>query len=91
MTALLTEATWRSARTGELRIAAEAWSIAHFTDGAPVQARLDKAGEAGVREVRLDTSQHSRAFYERLGFGTDGVTTGGCGPGLDRYDMILGL
>ncbi|WP_322964332.1 GNAT family N-acetyltransferase [Sphingomonas fuzhouensis] len=58
---------------------------------ALVRARLDRAAQAGVREVRLDTSQHSRAFYERLGFRIEIVTADGYGPGLDRCDMALTL
>jgi GNAT superfamily N-acetyltransferase len=45
----------------------------------------------GVREVRMNTSQHTRAFYERLGFVTVTVTPDGFAPGLDRCDMILTL
>lgn len=56
---------------------------------ALVSARLDKALQAEVHYVRLDTSQHSRAFYERLGFRLEGVTVDGYGPGLNRCDMVL--
>lgn len=56
-----------------------------------VRVRLHRAVQAGVREVRLDTSQHSRAFYERLGFRAESVTADGYGPGLDRCDMVLTL
>jgi N-acetylglutamate synthase-like GNAT family acetyltransferase len=48
---------------------------------ALVRARLGTAAEAGIREVWLDTSQHSRAFYERLGFRPGNVTAHGYGPG----------
>ncbi|WP_375244268.1 GNAT family N-acetyltransferase [Sphingomonas parapaucimobilis] len=58
---------------------------------ALVRARLDKATHAGVCEVLLDTSQHSGAFYERLGFRERSVTADGYGPGLDRCDMVLTL
>lgn len=58
---------------------------------ALVRARLDKATHAGVCEVLLDTSQHSGAFYERLGFRDRSVTADGYGPGLDRCDMVLTL
>ncbi len=44
-----------------------------------------------VREVRLDTSQHSQGFFSRFGFATTRVTPGGYAPGLDRYDMSLRL
>lgn len=56
-----------------------------------VRVRLHRAAQAGVREVRLDTSQHSRAFYERLGFQAGSVMADGYGPGLDRCDMVLTL
>ena len=58
---------------------------------ALVRTRLDRAIEAGIREARLDTSQHSRTFYERLGFRTEKLTAAGYGPGLDRWDMVLTL
>lgn len=37
---------------------------------------------------RLCTSQHTEAFYQRMGFVTETITPDGFGPGLDRYDMI---
>lgn len=40
-------------------------------------------------EVALDTSQHTRPFYERLGFRTVRVTPDAYAPGLHRYDMRL--
>ncbi|VXC67683.1 GNAT family N-acetyltransferase [Sphingomonas sp. 8AM] len=54
------------------------------------QARLDAARAApGVRQVRLDTSQHTQGFYARLGFGVERVVPDGYAPGLDRVDMLL--
>ena len=44
-----------------------------------------------VRAIRLDTSQHTCGFFEKLGFVTESVTPSGYGPGLDRYDMSLSL
>lgn len=44
-----------------------------------------------VSEVVMNTSQHTRRFYERLGFTTVSVTPDGFGPGLDRCDMRLDL
>jgi predicted GNAT family N-acyltransferase len=49
------------------------------------------AREPRVRAIVLDTSQHSRPFYERHGFRAVAVTPGGYGPGLDRVDMRLEL
>jgi ribosomal protein S18 acetylase RimI-like enzyme len=46
-------------------------------------------GEPGVRAVVLDTSQHSRGFFERHGFRAVAETPDGYGPGLDRIDMRL--
>jgi predicted GNAT family N-acyltransferase len=47
------------------------------------------AREPHVRAVVLDTSQHSRAFYERHGFRAVAETADGYAPGLDRIDMRL--
>jgi len=46
---------------------------------------------ADIRLVRLDTTQHTRAYYERAGFRVDRVTRDGYAPGMDRYDMLLEL
>ena len=54
--------------------------------------RVDRARQhPGVREIALNTSQHTVAFYEGLGFRTTRVEKDGYGPGLDRYDMVLEL
>jgi predicted GNAT family N-acyltransferase len=54
------------------------------------QARVDAAGRtSGVKQVRLDTSQHTTAFYARFGFKTVTVTPDGYGDGLDQCEMIL--
>ena len=54
------------------------------------QARLDAArATPGVRQVRLDTSQHTKGFYARFGFVVEQVVPDGYGPGLDRVDMLL--
>lgn len=45
----------------------------------------------GVSRVRLDTSQHTRGFYERFGFSAEAIVPDGYGPGLDRWDMFLRL
>lgn len=55
-------------------------------------ARLDGIrADAAVEAVALNTSQHTRGFYERRGFRTELVTPDGFAPGLDRYDMRLVL
>lgn len=55
-------------------------------------ARLDgiRAGP-GADAVALNTSQHTRGFYERRGFVTERVVPDGFAPGLDRCDMRLVL
>lgn len=55
-------------------------------------ARLAMArATPGLTELVLETSQHTRRFYERFGFAVLAVTPDGFGPGLDRCDMILRL
>ena len=44
-----------------------------------------------VRQVRLDTSQHTEVFYARHGFAVVGRTQGGFTPGLDEVKMLLDL
>ena len=57
-----------------------------------VQARLELARRMpGITELALSTSQHTRGFYEGLGFTTTSITPNGFGPGLDRCDMVLSL
>lgn len=43
----------------------------------------------GIREVRLDTSQHTEGFYRRFGFRIEAVTPDGFAPGIDKYEMRL--
>jgi [ribosomal protein S18]-alanine N-acetyltransferase len=38
--------------------------------------------------IELDTSQHTFAFFEKLGFTIISIKENGYGPGLHRYDMI---
>jgi predicted GNAT family N-acyltransferase len=45
--------------------------------------------QPAIQRVRLDTSQHTHAFYARFGFTVERVETDGYGPGLDRMDMVL--
>lgn len=44
-----------------------------------------------VSRIILNTSQHTQAFYERLGFVAERFTKDGFAPGLDRCDMQLVL
>lgn len=39
--------------------------------------------------IRLDTSQHTFGFFEKLGFEVEKITPDGYWKGLDRYDMKL--
>lgn len=55
-----------------------------------LDARLERVrADAAVEAVALNTSQHTRGFYERLGFRTERVIPDGFAPGLDRCDMRL--
>jgi ribosomal protein S18 acetylase RimI-like enzyme len=49
------------------------------------------AADPRAHAVRLDTSQHSRGFFERFGFEVVAHTPDGYAPGLDRYEMRLTL
>lgn len=42
-----------------------------------------------VRRVAINTSQHTRGFYERLGFRLLELVPDGYAPGLDRCEMRL--
>jgi len=44
-----------------------------------------------VKQVVLDTSQHTQAFYARFGFVVKQIVAQGYGAGLDRWDMTLDL
>ncbi|MBE0553223.1 MAG: GNAT family N-acetyltransferase [Rhodobacteraceae bacterium] len=55
-------------------------------------ARLDQArAMPGIGRVVIETSQHTRGFYEGLGFRLTALTPDGFGPGIDRCDMVLTL
>ncbi len=41
-------------------------------------------------KIRLDTTQHSRPFFEKYGFEVVKYTENGYGEGMHRYDMVLG-
>jgi ribosomal protein S18 acetylase RimI-like enzyme len=58
---------------------------------ALTQARLAALAKRGVTQVKLDTSQHTQAFYARFGFQVVAITEDGYGAGLDRWDMLLSL
>ena len=56
------------------------------------QSRLELARtNPRIKEVTIDTSQHSRGFYERHGFIVTSVKTDEFGPGLDCWHMTLRL
>jgi ribosomal protein S18 acetylase RimI-like enzyme len=44
-----------------------------------------------VKQIKLDTSQHTFGFFEKLGFITKKITDDGYASGLHRYDMVLVL
>lgn len=47
--------------------------------------------QPNVTLVKLETSQHTYRFFEKLGFRTDVIVPDGFGPGLDNYKMILNI
>ena len=56
------------------------------------RARLDLAlANPRLVELRLDTSRHTRGFYERFGFEVRRIEPDGFAPGLDRHEMTAGL
>lgn len=57
-----------------------------------LEARLERIHRDPTADsVALNTSQHTRGFYERYGFITERVVPDGFAPGLDRCDMRLAL
>jgi len=48
-------------------------------------------GDGSVREITLNTSQHTVGFYKTLGFEVLEVLPDGYAPGLDRCEMRLVL
>ena len=75
-----------------------AWGMvaqAHHREGFGTRLLTERlrriAARPEARAVILDTSQRSRGFFERLGFGVVSVTSDGYGDGLDRVDMRLDL
>lgn len=56
---------------------------------ALTEMRIRRAvADPATKQVKLNTSQHTTGFYERMGFRTVQVTPDGFGPGLDRCDMV---
>src|SRR6266536_5178451 len=57
-----------------------------------LRARLFLLAERDkITYVRLDTSQHTRGFFEREGFVVKSGTADGYAPGLHRYEMALSI
>ncbi len=53
-------------------------------------ARLQQAFQhPGIKRIELSTSQHTQAFYQRLGFSVSRVVPNGHGPGLDAVEMTM--
>lgn len=46
-----------------------------------------QANYPGTR-IKIDTSQHTKGFYEKQGFVTQGIEKDGYKPGLDKYIML---
>lgn len=71
--------------------------VEHALHGQGFGAKLTEARLTLARaiptivELTIETSQHSRGFYERFGFTVSKIIPGGFGPGLDRWDMTLPL
>jgi ribosomal protein S18 acetylase RimI-like enzyme len=56
------------------------------------ELRIDAArSDPRVTSIVLNTSQHTQAFYERLGFVTQMFTKDAFAPGLHRCDMRMEL
>ncbi len=54
--------------------------------------RVEEArGLPGVRQIALQTSQHTKDFYRSLGFEIVEVEADGFGEGMDRLDLRLNL
>ncbi|WP_083490730.1 GNAT family N-acetyltransferase [Stenotrophomonas humi] len=55
-------------------------------------ARLQQALQhPDIKHIALSTSQHTQAFYERLGFAVTRIVPDGHGPGLDAVEMRLSV
>lgn len=81
---------------GKYFVPAEREGFAAFLDALPGRYLVieDEVGAVlgcGGHAVELDTSQHTRGFYERVGFRVERVVPDGYAPGLDRCDMCLAL
>ena len=59
---------------------------------ALTELRVEEAkADPRVTELALNTSQHTRGFYERLGFHVIEVVEDGYAPGLDRCEMRMSV
>ncbi len=74
------------------------WGMVHNTQhgtGVGKRLLLERLGlitrHREIREIVVDTSQHTYGFFEKLGFSVTKVTTNGYGENLHRYDMKLSL
>jgi ribosomal protein S18 acetylase RimI-like enzyme len=57
-----------------------------------LQKRIERVRRIpGVELLRLDTSQHTRGFYERFGFVTREIVENGYAARLDRCELTLDL
>jgi uncharacterized protein (TIGR02246 family) len=55
-----------------------------------LQTRLDwLSREPSIDGVRINTSQHTAAFFERFGFHTEDISADHFAPGLHRHRMLL--
>ena len=60
--------------------------------GMLIQTCLDGiAARTNCNRVRLETSQHTCAFFSRFGFEAVEITPDGFGPNLDRIEMRMTL
>ena len=66
------------------------WGLVHRSvhrQGLGSRLTKERIERAGGDEIRMDTSQHTAAFYERFGFVATGREENGYGPGLHRIEM----
>ena len=75
-----------------------AWGMVHHTQhgtGAGKRLLLERLNlittHPEVKDIILDTSQHTFGFFEKLGFVTTKITEHSYSENLHRYDMKLSL
>ncbi|MDM8520131.1 GNAT family N-acetyltransferase [Anaerolineales bacterium HSG6] len=57
-----------------------------------LEARIEAIKTHGtVKQIIMDTSQHTVGFYKQFGFEVQKVTPDGYGAGLSQYDLVLTL